>query len=601
MKLFRWRAIVPLALFAIGVSVAWYLLLDRTVAHAIERLGSAVVGAKVELAAADVRLADGAVVLRGLRVTDPNRPMTNLFQADELVVNVRIAPLLEKKVLIDTIAARGIRFGEPRETSGALERTTESGEVAHQVARWRERIALPQLDLASLSRVVDVSAISPDSLATLRHVRSVVHAADSSRTTWTSRVTALDPAPTIDSAGALVRRLQGTSITRLGLSGARDAAGSARATITSLTRLDGQLRGVKAGADSGVALVRAGIDRLDDARAADYAYARGLLHVPSLDAPTLAPALFGNVATRQLAPVLRWVAVADRFMPPGVRAKLREGKDRPRRAGTDVLFPAREHLPTFLLGLAELTLALRDGPAAGSYTMQIRDLTSEPTVLGRPTTFDLKRTEGAAGPSDIRINGSLDHVGSVIHDSVVASVIGIALPEIDLAAIGARLTLANGRTTLALARHGDSLDVRWLWRTADATWQRVGGADSGAAGRVRDVVWRTVSRLRDVEIRAGLSGPIANPRLSVGSNVAGAIATALRDELGAEVRRLERDIRTRVDQLVAGETQRARGTLARLEADVRSRIDTPRAEVERLKSDLEAEVRRLTRLPIGGR
>jgi hypothetical protein len=54
---FRWRAIVPLLLFLALVVGLWVLLLDRTVRRAIEDSGTEAIGARVELAEADLRLA----------------------------------------------------------------------------------------------------------------------------------------------------------------------------------------------------------------------------------------------------------------------------------------------------------------------------------------------------------------------------------------------------------------------------------------------------------------------------------------------------------------------------------------------------------------
>ena len=84
---------------------------------------------KVDLADAHLSLTDGHVSLRGLAVTNPNAPLTNLFEIDELVFDAGILPALERKLVVDTLAARGIRFNTPRATSGAVPLEEESEEV----------------------------------------------------------------------------------------------------------------------------------------------------------------------------------------------------------------------------------------------------------------------------------------------------------------------------------------------------------------------------------------------------------------------------------------------------------------------------------------
>ncbi|MEE8250660.1 MAG: hypothetical protein V3R24_02875, partial [Gemmatimonadales bacterium] len=134
LKFFRLKAAVPLSLLLALGALVWILYLDVAVEHGIERLGSELVGAKVELGAARVSLARGEIVLRELAVTNPGRPLANLFEVDEIVADIAILPLLGKKLVVETVAVRGVRFDTDRETSGALEQSGESGLIARQVS-----------------------------------------------------------------------------------------------------------------------------------------------------------------------------------------------------------------------------------------------------------------------------------------------------------------------------------------------------------------------------------------------------------------------------------------------------------------------------------
>ena len=619
-RIFRWKGIGPLLLFLVLLGVLYWLFMDTLVRRSVEKTGTAFVGARVELDEADVRLSEGVVMLRGLRVTNPRKPMTNLFQADQIVVNVRMAPLLEKKVIIDTVALRGLAFGTARETSGAIEQAEgPAREVGDAVDSWVESLPIPSLSWEGLGRVVDVGAVSAESLATLRQARALAASADSARILWLERVQRIDPRPQIDSAVALARRLEGQSVRSLGLAGARDAAASARQTVAALTQLDDQLAALQAGVDSGVRGARDGLAALVDARQQDYAYALGLLKLPSLDAPSLGPALFGRFAAQQIAPVLYWLGLAEKYMPPGLESRLHQGPDRARAAGTTVRFPKHEHLPAFLLQVAEASLAIGGtGAAAGEYSAMLTDLTSEPALVGRPTVVRAARTGGQRGPETVRVGAILNRIGEVARDSLGAFVSGVGLPTVALAPVGAELGLGRGTTELHLQRRGDSLDARIGWTSSNVAWRRL-RADSATAdtagrsavpGRITaasvgqslrqsatDIAWRTLSGLNDVRIDARLTGSLQRPRLAVGSNVAGALADGLRNELGAEARRVEADVRARVDALVQERVTQAEQAIAGFESQARERISAERARLDQAKRDLEARVRALAGIP----
>jgi uncharacterized protein (TIGR03545 family) len=615
-RIFRWKGVVPLALLFLLVGVLYWLYADRLVERSVEHSGTALVGARVDVDEADIRLTDGVVMLRGLAVTNPEKPLTNLFEADEIALNLRVAPLLEKKVIIDTVAVRGMRFGTARQESGALDRPSEASSEARSAIRtWQARLPVPSLSLEGLGQVVNVEGITPDSLATLRTARALVTSADSARGAWLGRVQQLDPRPAIDSAAALAQRLQGQNLRTLGLAGARDAVGSARRTIQELSALDDRLAGLQRGVDSTVLRARSGLAQLGEARRADYNYARGLVKLPVFDAPSLGPALFGRFAAEQAAPLLYWLRMAERYMPPGLEARLHQGPDRARRAGSTVVFPKWEDLPRFLLGLAELSLEIGGtGVAAGDYAARVTDVTTEPALVGRPLTFQAGRTRGQVGPKTVRVGGSLDHSGPVIRDSAAGLVSGLTLPTVTLGPLGVELGLGQGGVDLVLARSGDSLDARLAWASNAVTWNRIGanasatdtaggplpgglvtgqGVARALARSVENIVWRTVSGLRDVRIEARLDGSLAQPRLSVGSNVARALADGLRAQLGAELREAEAQVRARVDALVSEHMAEAETAVTTFETDVRDRVAAERVRLEQVKRDLEARVRAL--------
>jgi len=610
MKRVRLKGLIPLVLFLVAFVVAIWLLLDPLVKWGVEDVGTELVGAKVDLASADVHLFKGSVTLNGLQVTDPAHPMTNLVQAEQIVADVSLAPLLEKKLVLDTVAVRGVRFGTPRKTSGALANPgPNTGAVARAVSDWADRMHLPSLSLAGLGQVVNVAAISPDSLTTLRQAKQIAGSADSAKTAWLESLTALNPKPHIDSAAALAERLKGKNIGTLGLAGARDAAQSVKRTIDSLTALDGKLKALQADVTQGVGRLQTGVtDGLAAARRADYAYARSLLKLPAIAAPDIGPALFGRMVTDKIAPLLYWLNLAQKYMPPGLAERLDPGPKRMRASGTDARFPREHDYPTFLLRFGEASLSLGgQGAAAGNYDARVTGVTSAPTLYGKPTTFTVSRTAAAVGPTSVRASGMLDHVRRPLRDSVDVSADGITLPTVQIGAFGATLDLGKGSSQLMLARTGDSLSARWVWHSNDVTWTRQGGSVAGAAGgagiaqAAQEMLWNTISGLKDVQVEARLSGPIASPRLAIGTNVADAVSQSLQRQLGDKVKQAEAQVRARVDSLVASQVSAARSAVDSVRSTAQQAVDEQRAKLDQAKKDLESRLKSLVGgLPIGG-
>lgn len=598
----RWKALLPLVVVLALIAGLTMLFADRLVERAVEATGTHLVGARVDLASADLHVADASLELRGLEVTNPGKPMTNLVEAAAVELDLRVLPLLEKKVLLDTVAMRGLRFNTPRKTSGAIARPSATALAARRsVTDWTAQVKVPPLELATLTRAVNVEGISAESLATLRAARHAVAYVDTAKARLVADLQALDPRPTIDSARVLAERLRTANLRTLGIGGARQAVTDVRRTLADLQRLDDRLKGFEGEVRANAGGLQSRLDAISGAREQDYAYARSLLRLPTFDLPSLGPQLFSEVVATQVAEILYWVRLAEDYIPPGIQRQMRPGPKRLRASGTDVSFPRQRTSPDFLMRVAELSLAIGgEGAAAGEYEARLTGVTTQPAVYGAPTTFAMTRSGGRAGPSDARVAGMLDHRGAPVRDTVAARFSGIALPTVPLGGLGATVALGAGSSELRFSRSGGTIDGRWTWRAPNVAWTRDSGATRASTPALRlveEALWNAMSRLDSIEIEARFSGDVAKPTLGIRTNLANAVGNALREQLGDEVRKAEEQVRAKVDALVQEKVAEARAEADKVKAEAVARVEAERARLDEQKKALEAKLRELVRIP----
>ena len=601
MKIFRWKAVVPMLLAAAFIVVAWLLFVDVAIRRAVEFVGTELVGAKVDLASARLRLRHADLVLKGLEVTDPQQPMQNLVEMPEMVLDLNGRALLDKKAVIETLAVRGVRFGTPRRTSGALrDLPPTAGLVTRRVLSWADQIPIPSLDLGKLTgNVVRTAAVSADSLRSLQQARAMQSSADSLRRAWDAALHGLDPQPQIDSARALLAQLRGMSLSGMNAAQIATTTNNAQQTVRRLTATKDRLAAAKSSVDSGVSRMHGMAAGLDEARRADYAYARGLLHLPSLEAPDISMALFGRMATERLKPVLYWMNLAEQYVPPGLDPRRSSGPKRLRRAGVTYTFPRAHAWPLFLLQHGDADLAIGgQTAAAGTYAARIEGATTEPAIYGRPMTFAARRTS-SVGPHDLSVGGMMDRTGSVPRDSVSARVPGVAFPAVAIPDANATLDLGHTLVELSLARRGSTLDGFYRVTADTVRWQRLGdttatNAPLGSRAWAEGLLWHSIAALHNVSIAVRITGELTSPQLTVSSNVGEAVSSGLRQALGQEAQRAEADARAQVDRLVNDQVTRARGQASQLESQVAGRLGTQQEQVAQLEHDIQQEIDRLT-------
>ena len=581
-RIFRWRAIGPLLVFLLIGGVLWWLLADRIARHSAEKIGTAIVGAKVEIQSLHIDLTNGDVTIRGLTVASPHEALKNLFQADELVADIDVLPLLEKKVVIDRLAANGLRFGTPRATDGRVPTdpsASVSGRVMNEARDWAQQFQVPALQLATGK--IDVGTLDPRKLSAIPAAEALSARADSSRKAWQTGLDSLHLGPTVDSATATLARLKTARATDLA------ALNEARRAIEQLKQARNRVTTLERGVNGGLTALRAGVAGLDSAKQRDYAFARGLLKLPTLDAPEIGLALFAPSAVAQFQRALYWTQLAKAHMPPGLQPRADDGPPRRRRSGSTVRFPRERALPGFLLRTAELSFFLDPtAPQPKRYAGRLTGLTSDPAVYGRPTLFDASAPAVTAG-------AMLDHVHATARDTAGATIQGVKLSPMHLPSLPMTLDPGQGTTQLGFALRGDTIRARWAIRSTHVQWSR----DSAAQGSTgADLLWRTLSGITDLEVDAGVTGTLSQPRLVVRSNLDDAIAARLRTMLGEEAAVAERKLRAEVDRQVDPAIAPVRARVTTLQTDITKRLADQRARLDQAQKDLEARLRELTRI-----
>ncbi|MFP4052269.1 MAG: hypothetical protein ACLFV7_00210 [Phycisphaerae bacterium] len=95
--------------------------------HLAEAMGK-VNGAEVNIDESEIKLTAGRLRLRGVRVTNPDKPEYNLFEAEELTTQLSIMDLLRKRLVVSDIHVSALREGTKRDEPGEVYERVEKEE-----------------------------------------------------------------------------------------------------------------------------------------------------------------------------------------------------------------------------------------------------------------------------------------------------------------------------------------------------------------------------------------------------------------------------------------------------------------------------------------
>jgi uncharacterized protein (TIGR03545 family) len=599
LKVFRWKAVGPLLLFALILVVLWIIFADTIARSQAESNLSETLGTQVDIGGVRLRESEAAVDVYNLAIADPRNPMRNLVEAADITLDLDPIPLTEKKFVIDQLKLGGLRMLTTRKTPARpADPNSPAGRLLRETTAWaKEKFQFPTLALGRVDTVKSL-ILQPGQLGTVKAAQAFLGTADSAKNAFEKSLGDLQVKPLVDSSTALVTRLSKADVKKLGISGAKDAIGDVKKAIDRVKATKAKLENLEKSAKASLASLKQGLGDVDAARQRDYAFARGLLQLPSFAAPDIGASLFGSQSTDYFAQALYYAKLAEKYVPPGLQPWNRPGPTRTRMDGTTVEFPRMQEYPRFLLRKGDIDLAL-GSQAQNTFSAAIANVTSQPALLGLPATLTAKGSLAGDNPMVIDLSALSRHFGSDPKDSMQARVTNVPLPSIPFPGLPFGVNPGHSTVGLSFALAGERISGAWEINSNAVTWS----GDSTrlqSASLVESTVWRVVSGLNQLRVRAELSGTVSSPVIKVQSNLDDAIAARLRGLVGEELAKAEAKARAAVDKLVDEQVKVLSGKVDALQASALQKLPVEKDQLDGVQKQLEAQLKRLAGSATGG-
>lgn len=523
----RWSYLLPrLAVLAL-VWAAGALGLDPLLRRALERAGSAALGAKVEVGSLSTRAFPPSVRLGGVAAADPEAPMRNLFEFRAAAFAFAGRPLLEKKLVVEAASLEGLVLGTPRKTSGALPKAPPSAGAA-ALKKWSEE-AKSSLAASGKDAKADLAAsykVDPESLESVRLARELEARWPKSLESWQSKTAAFDAEGRAQELEGLLKKAESGGPAEK-LAAAAELGKKAQELRKGVAELKAGFAAELERAKADLAAARAAKDR-------DLAAAAAKLKLPVLDAQTLTRHLLGPQAAA-------WAARAARLAAAGGGAKA--AAPSPAGRGVDVPFPKERAWPRFWLKKLTLT-----GTADFGGPLELKgmatDWSTDPALVGEPARLTLA---GAQGERALSISLVSDRRRAEAADSLEVSARGLpfaaqALGEGPYAvSAGAGVADARGRVALTGGRLAGEAAVAALPSS-------MAPAGDGGNPLAAKALAGALAGLKRVELKVGVSGTPEAPELALSSNLGQAAAGALKAAVGKEAEERLKGLRAQVDK-----------------------------------------------------
>jgi uncharacterized protein (TIGR03545 family) len=397
--------ILPIAALAalIGGGAFFFItLMDPLLERLLERGLENVFEAKCDVNGFHLGLLRFRIGIAAVTVANRDEPMKNLFETGRIEIRLKPQAVLRGKVYIEELRADSLRFGTPRTVSGALP------QYAAKIAA--KRAVPPAPPLVDLARFDAMGLLNReyDKLAAPRAFDAALAAYDEAKTRWENQY---------EQANAKVDELRSSIQPILNINAA--AIKTPEDALKIVSDINAMIKTVESAGDEVNGIVN-GVQRdletaqnlertAREAIQSDIDHLKSYLDLGSGNAlQALEPSLrelLSDEAQMYLMYGRRALEALDKLK--ALQAKIPKSEPKPPKQqgfkGRTVAFPSQTY-PVFFLETAASDFTL----SGWNWDFELRAVSSDPDLSGRPTELDLALAEQGSYGRNARFQGAAD-------------------------------------------------------------------------------------------------------------------------------------------------------------------------------------------------
>ncbi len=595
----RKSGFIILLVLALLLGLGYYFTRDHYLERALEYQLEQLAEARVEIDNFHFSILGLQCGWDRLQIANKRNPWRNILETDKAELDFETRPLFWRKLIIREMTLTNVRSSSPRATDGTLpyEIVDEPGivdEVFDSVQKQMRE--LPLFDLSGLGKTLNLdSLVNVKNLASVQSYHKLRAFADSSYTSWK---TGFEPQSYMKRAEEIKAEVTGLNVDQVkGVAALVSTLDKLKGIQTKVTTLKDDVENKKQTLENTIATVQGQALGAQNSLKEDIERAQRLAKLQDIDTRQLSLMLFGAPAVQRVQQVLDYVALGRKYLPMAQAAMTSSKLEAPPRfEGQDLHFPFHYRYPRFLAREVKLSGATAGGDTSRGYFLsgEIKNLTNQPTVSGKPTQFkiDFQRIAG----NQYTMSGNFDHTTNVPKDSLWISANNFGLGNIKLPSnkhFPHGLAANEGDVTLSGFFVGDALDLRLNLAAAPVSFD----FSTTPKDMISNLVQNVLAGFTRLELGVQLQGAASNYAMSIHSNLDNVLADQLKKVVGEKLAEARLQIETRVRAEVDKRRKEAEALIENYKQSltaemqkVRGLVDQQVEEINKRKAEVEARI-----------
>lgn len=592
----RWEAVLPFTIIVLLILLYFKLFFDGHLRKGLEIAGYHGIGAEVNVANLETSFLNASIRIRGIEVTDTLKPQQNSISIGDIRFGMLWDALLRGKVAIKEVAVEQIEFGKPRKSPGRI-KPPEPVDVSNEPSRLEKEAdklkeqALSKTqekygdnvlgDVASLLSGTDAGAQAGKIEGTIvsKEMAAKLEAEMKEKAkAWQERLKALPQGKDFQALGDRLNKVKVKDFKSL-----EELQNSLKEFEAVIKDADAKYRQVnEANNDLNKDLQNSQnqMKDLENQIAKDIKNLESRFKIPRLDPKSLSHALFRQYLDPYLAKFNHYKRQAEKYVPPNVMKKGDKSQPdismqpRPRDKGTMYEFGRPNSYPAFWIQRVVVSSQAGASPYAGNIRGEIKDITTNQALVGRPTVATFAGDFPSAGLKDMDSKLVIDNrkeKSQILFDFGLGA---FPIEGRDLVNSG-EVLIAFSKAVGQMKIRSELVGLRDFKLNLDNRFTQVAYNIQAANATADQILENVFAGIPVVTLEADGHGVLPELSLSINSN------------LGAELQRgVEKQIQAKIDE-----------ARRKIEAHINEQVGQHKAQIEaqynQIKGQVEKELKKL--------
>lgn len=600
----RWEAVIPVVVICVGTGLYFSLLFDSHLRHFIEFSATHIHGAEVNVASVRTSFLGGSFRLAGLQVTDKETPSQNLVQIGEIRFGFLWDALLRAKFVVEEATIENIQALVPRKKPGRiLPKEPEKAGGGEGLAKLEAGILDQTKEdfegnvLGDLSQLVEgadpkdhIKNIESELKASVR-IKELEATLKEKQKLWDERIKSL---PKSEELKDFENRLKAVKVDTKDPVKFAESLKQIKALKEEADQKIKLVKDTSSNLDSDVKMVDKSFKELDELVKQDLKDLEARLKIPKLDMGDFAKKLFGKMFADKLVTLNKYMAIAREYMPPKKSEEQKTAQESeklvptPRGSGKTYRFPVTTGYPLFWLKKARISSEPSHGEYSGKIEGEIRDVTTNPVQLGKPTIATIKGEFPKQQIFGFDTLVTLDHTTDQPKDEVKLTIgsFPVGSQKIsDSSDVKFLINQSKGQSQMIATLQNDQLKVgvknyfREMKYDIDAK-----------SNTVKEILTNVMAGIPEITLDASATGTWKKLDLSLRSNLAEELSKGFQKQIQAKIDEARAKLKALVDEKIGAEKAKLTAEFDKIKGQLDKEVARVKGEVEGAKQKAESQL-----------